>query len=251
MASIAAATTELEALEKSQKEGAVLTAEEDLDAVLKSLETGSDGDPLKKSGDNDADNRGGKSDNDEDNEGGDPEETEMEKSVRLAAEAELAAENLRKSQEADGLDELIRASEAYEAMTETVKKSHGHIAEQMESMSKSMSSAMNLLVKMAGVIAVQSQEMAEMKKSRAEDMDTLKKSMETLGAKPVVPNKAVLGLGEHQHREEPLEKSVSEVNELLIKSVKEGKVDARYIGIYSTYKSVDFLPEDVRKAIGV
>ncbi len=260
-ANIAAANVELEALTKSQKTGGGSSAEEELEAMLKSLETGLGGDPLQKSGDGDTDDKDGKADDDKGDKdkgdkdkkgdkGGEPDETEMEKSLRLAAEAEVAAETLCKSGEGLDREALIEASEAFGALEGSIQKSHGHIAEQLETMAKSMASSMNLLVKMAGVISVQSQEIAAMKKSREEDMDTLKKSMETLGAKPVIPNKAVLGVGRREI-EETLAKSVSEVNELLIKSSQEGKIDVRYIGIHDTYKTLDCLPEEVRKIIDV
>ena len=236
---------DLDILEKSQKEGAELSPEQELDVLLKSLEAEIGEDPLKKSGDDGKDP--------DDGTGGDPEpmeDDELEKSIRLAAEAE--ADALRKAQELDpDYEELVKASECYIAMTDSIQKSHGDIQEQLGTMCKSMTALMNLNIKMAGVITAQSGELTALKKSREEDLDTLQKSLQTLGAKPVMPNKAVLGIGEQVRHEETMQKSVSEVQELLLKSIHEKKVDSRWLGIYGTYKKLDCLPEEVRKVIGV
>ncbi len=243
-----AAMLELDTLSKSKEEPL-----DELGALTKALEAEIAGDALKKSGDGDADNEGGPSDGDEDNEDDEKDkdaEPEMEKSIRLAAEAEA----LRKSQEADeDYEEMVKASEAYSALEGTIQKSHGTIAEQLGALSKGLAAVMDLNVKIASVVASQSAELTAMKKSRVEELDTLQKSMATLGAKPVMPNTAVLGIGTATKAttEEPMTKSVSEINELLLNGYNEGKVDVRYIGIYGTHKTLDCLPEAVRKTIGV
>ena len=230
---------ELYLLEKSQKTED--TAADDLETLTKALEAEIAGDPLQKSGDKEPDG-----DEDDKDKGAEPDETEMEKSIRLAAE-----DDLRKAQAAENADyeELVKASEAYASLEESIQKSHGGIQEQLSTMCKSMGALLNLNLKMAGVISAQSTELAGLKKSRELDLDAMQKSIATLGGQPVVPNKAVLGKGTLD--EEPMTKSVSEVNELLLKSVQEGKVDSRYLGIYGTYKIPECLPADVRKVIGI
>ena len=241
------AVADLDVLEKSQKEGTELTPDQELDVLLKSLEA-EIGDPLKKSEDDVKD-----PDDDKDDKGADPDpmdDDELEKSIRLAAEAEA----LRKAQDLDldpDYDELVKASECYIAMTESIQKSHGDIKEQLGTMCKSMTALMNLNVKMAGVITMQSGELTALKKSREEDLDTLQKSLATLGAKPVMPNKAVLGIGEREKHEEAMQKSVPEVKELLLKSIHAGKVDSRWLSIFDTYKDVAKLSAEVRETIGV
>lgn len=230
---------ELDLLEKSQKTGDEAT--DDLEALTKSLEAELAGDdPLKKSGDNDADDKGGKTEDDE--------ETEMEKSLRLAAEEEL-----RKAQEAEQeeYDELVKASEAYAALEETIQKSHGGIQEQLSTLCKSMAALTNLNLKMAGVITAQSGEIATLKKSREEDLETIQKSVATLGGRPVMPNTAVLGVKLVDGKEEALTKSLSEIGDDLTKAVQEGKIDSRHLSVWGTYKDVNRLPDEVKTLIGI
>ena len=242
-----AAMAELDTFQKSQ------TEVDELDELTKSLEAELAGDPLLKShAEPDADNKGGKSDGDKDNEeedeGAEPDDEEMEKSLREAAEAE----ELRKSQEAEEYEEYVHAAECYEALEKSVKDSHTSIADQLGTISKGMASIMNLNIKMAGVISAQSTELANLKKSREEDADSLQKSLASFGAKPVMPNTAVLGVGRvHEEKETPMAKSKSEVSELLFKAVSDKKVDSKYLSIFSVYGTAECLGEDVRKIIGI
>lgn len=146
-----------------------------------------------------------------------------------------------KSDDSDFDDELVKASEAYADLTKSVEEGIGGIYAELDAMKKSMAALMNLNIKQAKVIA-------EMVKSQKADTETIAKSLESVGAKPTMPNSAKIGVG--GTTEAPMTKSHSEVHDALLKAIQEGKVQAHYLSMYGTYRSVDVLPEEVKQAIG-
>jgi hypothetical protein len=114
-----------------------------------------------------------------------------------------------------------------------------------------MAALTNLNLKMASVITAQSGEIAALKKSREEDLETIQKSVATLGGRPVMPNTAVLGVKVVDGKEETLTKSLSEIGDDLTKAVQGGKIDSRHLTVWGTYKDVNRLPEEVRTLIGI
>lgn len=208
----------MEELEEIQKSDDAAT-EDELDVLTKSLEEEMAAD-LSKSGKDDDDD----DDADDDDKEGEP-------------------EGMGKSDDSDFDDELIKASEAYADLTKSVEDGIGGIFSELDSMKKSMAALMNLNIKQAKVIA-------ELAKSRKEETEAITKSLATIGAAPTIPGKAVIGIGASEAPAE-LKKSTSEITELLVKAANDGKIDARYLSIYGTYKTVDSLPDSVKQTIGI
>lgn len=211
------AMEELDAIEKSSQ-----PEEDELDALTKSLEEelGEDLSKSEKDDDKDDDDK----DDDEKDEGGEP-------------------EGFGKSEDEEFADELIKASEAYASLEKSVQEGIGGVFAELDAMKKSMAAMMNLNIKQAKVIA-------EMSKSRKEETDAISKSLQNIGSAPVAPGKAVLGIGASEQTEQ-LQKSVSEVTELLVKAANAGSIDARYLSIYGTHKNIACLPDSVKTTIGL
>lgn len=210
----------MEELEEVQKSDDAAT-EDELDVLTKSLEEELAAD-LSKSDKEDDDDAG--NDDDDDDKEGEP-------------------EGMGKSDDSDFDDELIKASEAYADLTKSVEVGIGGIFSELDFMKKSMAALMNLNIKQAKVIA-------EFAKSRKEETEAITKSLATIGAAPTIPGKAVIGIGASEAPAE-LKKSTSEITELLVKAANDGKIDARYLSIYGTYKTVDSLPDSVKQTIGI
>lgn len=151
-------------------------------------------------------------------------------------------EDMDKSDMSDFDDELVKASEAYADLTKSVQDGIGGVLYELDAMKKSMAALMNLNIKQAKVIA-------ELVKSRKDDVAAITDMAKSIGAAPMAPGKAVFGVGGGQ--EQKIEKSVSEVTMDLTKAVQDGRVEARFLSIYGTHKDVDRLPESVRKEIGL
>lgn len=214
------AMQELDDVEKSiQRE-----EESELDALTKALED-EIGEDLSKS-DDAADEDLAKSDDEEDDE----------------KDEEDDDEDMDKSDMSDFDDELVKASEAYADLTKSVQDGIGGVLDELDAMKKSMAALMNLNIKQAKVIA-------ELVKSRKDDVAAITDMAKSIGAAPMAPGKAVFGVGGGQ--EQKIEKSVSEVTMDLTKAVQDGRVEARFLSIYGTHKDVDRLPESVRKEIGL
>lgn len=209
------AMEELDALDKSQ----AAEETETLDELTKALEEEL-GEELAKS-----------DDGDDDDEGGEPEPEDD------------GDDDTEKSQQQEFDDELIKASEAYASMESSVRHGIESIHCELDALRKGMAATMNLCIKQAKVIAQFAKSMP--------DLGEMAKSIQTLGGQPMAPNKAVLGIGSMDDPTEALQKSVSEVQDLLQKAVQDGKVDARYLSIYGTYKDINRLPVDVRDIIGL
>jgi len=213
------AMEELDVIEKSGQ-----TEEDELDALTKSLEEELDESLSKgKHEEPDGDECGDKDDDGDDDKGGEP-------------------EKMDKSDNDEFQEELIKASEAYADLEKSVHEGIGGVILELDVMKKSMAALMNLNIKQAKVIA-------EMAKSRKEESESIAKSLSALAGAPMTPNAAKIGLGGTQ--EEPIKKSASEITDLLLKAVQEKSVDARYLSIYGTYKTLDCLPESVRTTIGL
>lgn len=208
----------MEELDEIQKSDDAAT-EDELDALTKSLEEELASDLSKSDKEEDDDDT-----DDKDDEGGEP-------------------EDMGKSDDSDFDDELIKASEAYADLTKSVEVGIGGIFSELDFMKKSMAALMNLNIKQAKVIA-------EFAKSRKEETEAITKSLATIGAAPTIPGKAVIGIGASEAPAE-LKKSTSEITELLVKAANDGKIDARYLSIYGTYKTVDSLPDSVKQTIGI
>lgn len=164
--------------------------------------------------------------------------------VEIGELSENDDDALGKSQVDDDFsDELVKASEAYASMEESVRKSHQAIEGGMDDLRKAVAALTNLTIKQAMVIT-------DMVKSRQEDSDLMRKSMSAIAAIPTVPNKAVLGIGSADESE-PLQKSVSEVRELLIKAVTEKRVAPQWLGLYDAHKNTDIFDAEVKTAIGI
>lgn len=151
-------------------------------------------------------------------------------------------DDMEKSDDFGFDDELIKASEAYDELTKSVQDGIGSVLEEVDSIKKSMAALMNLNIKQAKVIA-------ELVKSRKDDVNAMAEMAKSLGSTPVAPGKAVLGMG-NDGSHGTLQKSVSEVQDALLKAVSEGKVNAHYLSVFGTYKDVERLPQEVRQAIG-
>lgn len=214
------AMAELDAIEKSGQ-----PQEDELDALTKSLEAEL-GESLSKS-------------KDEDEEGDDDSKEEDEEEDK---DEGSEPEGFGKSENDEFADELIKASEAYADLEKSVQDGIGGVLGELGSIKKSMAALMNLNIKQAKVIA-------ELVKSRQGESENITKSLAALAGAPMIPNQAKIGLGGEQ--EETIRKSVSETTELLIKSVQEGSTDARYLSLYGTHKTIECLPESVRKTIGL
>lgn len=199
--------------------------ESELDALTKALEE-EIGKDLSKSYDA-ADEDLAKSDGEEEKEG---------------EEDDDGDDDMDKSDMSDFDDELVKASEAYADLTKSVQDGIGGVLDELDAMKKSMAALMNLNIKQAKVIA-------ELVKSRKDDVAAITDMAKSIGAAPMAPGKAVFGVGGGQ--EQKIEKSVSEVTMDLTKAVQDGRVEARFLSIYGTHKDVDRLPESVRKEIGL
>lgn len=207
------AMKELDQLQKSEGEN----IETELDELTKALEAELAGEEdLAKSAKSDKDDEDDEDDEDDDKPFG-------------------------KSDDSDFDDELVKASEAYADLTKSVEEGIGGIYAELDAMKKSMAALMNLNIKQAKVIA-------EMMKSQKEDTETIAKSLESVGAKPTMPNSAKIGVA--GSTEAPMTKSHSEVHDALLKAIQEGKVQAHYLSMFGTYRNVDVLPEEVKQAIG-
>lgn len=157
-------------------------------------------------------------------------------------EDEKGEEDMDKSDMSDFDDELVKASEAYADLTKSVQDGIGGVLDELDAMKKSMAALMNLNIKQAKVIA-------ELVKSRKDDVAAITDMAKSIGAAPMAPGKAVFGVGGAQ--EQKIEKSASEITMDLTKAVQDGRVEARFLSIYGTHKDVDRLPESVRKEIGL
>lgn len=212
------AMAELDTIEKSGQ-----VKEDELDVLTKSLEEELGEDLSKaKHEEPDGDECGEKDDDDDDD--------------------DAKPEGFGKSDNNEFADELIKASEAYADLEKSVQDGIGGVLDELDSIKKSMAALMNLNIKQAKVIA-------ELVKSKQGESESISKSLAALAGAPMIPNQAKIGLGGEQ--EESIKKSVSEITELLIKSVQEGSTDARYLSLYGTHKTLECLPESVRKTIGL
>jgi Mg2+ and Co2+ transporter CorA len=151
-------------------------------------------------------------------------------------------DDMDKSDMSDFDDELVKASEGYADLTKSVEEGIGGVLDELDAMKKSMAALMNLNIKQAKVIA-------ELVKSRKDDVAAITDMAKSIGAAPMAPGKAVFGVGGAQ--EQKIEKSASEITMDLTKAVQDGRVEARFLSIYGTHKDVDRLPESVRKEIGL
>lgn len=222
------------AMDELEQAGKVAQQEEvsELDALTKSLEDEL-GESLSKSDDPaagemskshsepDGDEEGKDTDGD-----GDGKEGEMEK-----------------SEGSDFDDELIKASEAYDELTKSVEGGIGAVLTELDTMKKSMAALMNLNIKQAMVIA-------ELVKSRKDDVAAMAEMVKSVGATPVAPGKAVFGLGGAEEVGK-IEKSHGEIVMELTKAVQEKRVEARFLGWYGTHKDASRLPDNVKKEIGL
>lgn len=210
------AMKELDQIQKSDDQ----TTEDELDALTKALEEEIATGDLAKS-----DKEGDDGDDGDDGKGGDDDDDDKP---------------FGKSED-DFDDELIKASEAYADLTKSVEIGIGGLFSELDAMKKSMAALMNLNIKQAKVIA-------EMVKSRKDETDAITKSLSTLGAAPTVPNKATFGVSGGQ--EVPMTKSVSEIQDALLKAVQEGTVAAQNLAAFATYKDINRLSSEVRQVIG-
>lgn len=224
------AMDELDQLEKSVQG----EEESELDALTKALEDEL-GEDLSKSEDPteadlykghkepDGDEDGKDTDDDGDGEDDDNDDDDMDKSDM-----------------SDFDDELVKASEAYADLEKSVSEGINGVLAELDTLKMSLASQMNLNIKMAKV-------MAELVKSRKDDVAAMSEMAKSVGAAPVVPNKATFGLC---GQEDSLQKSSSEIQDALLKAVQEGKVNSHYLSVFGTYKDVARLPQDVRQIIG-
>jgi hypothetical protein len=218
------AMAELDAIEKSGK-----SEEDELDALTKSLEAEL-GEYLSK-GHKEPDGDEGKDDNADDKDG-----------KKDADDKGKDPDDMGKSQDDLFDEELVKASELYASLEKSVHEGIGSVHVELDTVKKSLAALMNLNIKQAKVIA-------EMVKSRQGENESIAKSLAALAGAPIAPNQAKIGIAGEQ--EEQIKKSVSEITELLIKSVQEGSIDARYLSLYGTHKTLECLPESVRKTIGL
>lgn len=213
------AMEELETIEKSQT--ADSDPQEELDELTKSLEEEL-GEDLHKSKDSDADDKDGDSD--------------------PLPEDDKDEDDLDKSDGEEFGDELIKASEAYASLEKSVNEFGMSVSEELDTMRKSMAALMNLNIKQAKVIASLAKSIPE--------MGAITKSMADLASQPTSPSKAILGIKDSDSTE-PLQKSISEVTGLLTAAVSAGKIDARHLSVFGTYKDVTRLPKEVQTIIGL
>jgi len=151
-----------------------------------------------------------------------------------------------KSQDDDYDEELVKASEAFASLEKSMGDNIGVLANDINDLRKSLAALLNLNIKMAKVTA-------SLVKSHQDDSERLAKSMATmtaLGSTPVAPGKAVIGVGSAVQTE-GLQKSTTEVRESLIKSVSEGKVEAKWLGVYDRFKTTDIFTDEVKNALGI
>lgn len=220
-----------EALEKAMQE---------LDDVEKSIqgEEESELDALTKALEDKIGEDQSKSDDEEDDEKGEDDDEKSEDDDEKGEDDD----DMGKSDMSDFDDELVKASEAYADLTKSVQDGIGGVLDELDAMKKSMAALMNLNIKQAKVIA-------ELVKSRKDDVAAMADMAKSIGAAPMAPGKAVFGVGGAQ--EQKIEKSASEITMDLTKAVQDGRVEARFLSIYGTHKDVDRLPESVRKEIGL
>lgn len=156
-------------------------------------------------------------------------------------------DDCNKSESGEYDDELVKASEAYASLEKSVMEGMGELGGELDTMRKSLAALMNLNIKQAKVIAGQTRQTEDLLKS----VQDLVKSVESFGAQPVGVSSTKLGVGSAAGPEEPVKKSHSEIQEALIKAIDEGKIAAHCLSIYGTYKDINRLPQDARKAIGM
>jgi hypothetical protein len=215
------AMEELDELEKSAQED----PKDELDELTKSLEEEL-GEDLSKACECD-----------------DEKDDEKENKKEEEKEEGAEAKPLDKSQDDAYDDELVKASEAFDDLRKSVFGISDGLTAEMELLKKSLATLLNLNIKQAKAII-------NMAKSREEDSVQLAKSLSVLGARPVMPNAAKIGIGSTQEGE-LLQKSVSEVRELLIKAVGEGTVEARWLSVFDRVKNTDIFTDDIKTKIGL
>lgn len=210
----AEASEELDALQKSL-DGEEKKEETDIDALQKAIDESEEA--LKKSDEEEDDKEG--------DDKGEDEKEEMEKS----------------ESENDDLAELVKASEAFESLEKSVRESDEKLSSRIDSLEKSLVTAITLLTKQARVIASLTKSVQE--------------GMKTNGAAPLKKSQAQLGGGEEGNDgKEKLAKSKTEAREILIKAVQDKKEDARILSVFETYgldRIVDQLSAETRSALGV
>ena len=220
----------------SQEQEALNKAMEELDQVEKSLqgEEESELDALTKALEEELGEDLSKSE--------DPAEDDLSKGHKEPDGDGKEDKGMEKSDDYGFDDEIIKASEAYDELTKSVQDGIGSVLEEVDSIKKSMAALMNLNIKQAKVIA-------ELVKSRKDDVNAMAEMAKSVGSAPVAPGKAVLGMG-NDGSIGNLQKSVGDVHEALLKAVSEGKVNSHYLAVFGTYKDVERLPQEVRQAIG-
>ncbi|KAA0888757.1 hypothetical protein [Oryzomonas rubra] len=156
-----------------------------------------------------------------------------------------ADDDVEKSQQSAAFsEELVKASEMYATLTKSVQDGMDTTIGALDVIRKSLAASLNLQIKTAQVVGMLVKAMPD-----TDSLEGIKKSIDSLAGGAVIPNKAVLGMGEAEHIEKS-EKTNSEVREALNKAVDEGRVAAGYLSVFGTYRDVNRLPEDVRKEIG-
>lgn len=218
---LAKAMAELDEIEKSGQE----EQPDELDELTKALEEEL-GDDLSKACKDDKE--------DEEKEKSDDEEKD---------EKDAEPQPFGKSQDDDYDEELVKASEAFASLEKSMGESIGSLAGDINDLRKSLAALLNLNIKMAKVTT-------SLAKSRQEDTDRITKSMTVLGSAPVAPGRAVIGIG-NAVPAETIEKSVPVIREALIKSVSEGKVEAKWLGVYDRFKTTDIFTDEVKSALGI
>lgn len=134
--------------------------------------------------------------------------------------------------------ELIKASVAFESLEKAIHSSIANLDSEIRNLKKSVACIAKINVAQAKVVAT-------MAKSRENDFNRLIKS---IGSVPTQTGVS-LGVGSSARSESNI--SNADIQEKLIKAVQTGGIDARYLSIYSTYKDVSRLPEDVRRIVGL
>lgn len=238
------ALEQLDALNKSQEEQG-----DDLGALVKALEKAVD--PLIKSDDGDADDKGK-----DDGKGGDKKDTAdggekkdddakpdadqmgADKDKTQKSQADLDNEDaLLKALGSDTFDALQQASEAYAGLQKSVEEGMGTINTDVEALKKSVADGIDLNSKIAMAVV-----------GLTKTVQTLVKSM---GKQPLMPNKAVIGTGDHDDSDGTLKKSFSEISEALQKAVTDGEVLPQHLTIWGTYRDVERLPAAFRTKLGI
>lgn len=191
---------------------AVADAEKDLEALAKSADA--DGDENDKDGEDDKKEKDDKCEGKKKEKGAEPEP--MDKSENDDFEALL----LKSSNE---------ATAAFEGLQKSVNDQVGSVSTEVTALRKSVESLLSLGVKQARVIG------------------GLVKSIQDMGGKPVAPNSAKLGLG---GKEEKLEKSNSDIQDLLEKAVNEDKISIDALSRFASHK-VNGLSADEKQIVGL